>query len=392
MIDETMKMPEPIIEPATSIVESSNPRPRMNLPLVGSDVGDMRGVGASRAELIISRPCGATPKSNTSRHEASVLFSAPVSSRLVHLTQKTIVAVALAAALAPQLNAAPNDGLRYQALPLTRSPQNHLLVRAEINGKPATLVVDTGAPISALATDRAKYFGVASVRPRSNLPALLNINGVDNRIAITRNIQLGALNLVEEPLVLINFATGNHARSDRESDGILGTDVLIPLKAVIDYDRMLLVLKIDPTIPGPVPGFDFRGFSRVRMHESAGSNLYVSGTINGTKATLMVDTGAPGTLLHSPFVALMKIPTEKTQFRSVGVNLSESRLHLANITRLSVGSMNLRSHRVGVTNLSGIIHHGLNETPPVVGLLGSQMLHDYHAIIDLGTKSLYLRD
>src|SRR5439155_21920556 len=30
MSAETMKTPEPIIEPATSMVESSNPRPRMN--------------------------------------------------------------------------------------------------------------------------------------------------------------------------------------------------------------------------------------------------------------------------------------------------------------------------------------------------------------------------
>jgi predicted aspartyl protease len=321
-----------------------------------------------------------------------VLFSPPVSSRLVHLTQKTIAALALAAVVAPQLTAAPADALRYQALPLARSQKNHLLVQAEINGKPATLVVDTGAPLSALAADRAKYFGVASVGPKSSLPARLNVNGVFNPIAIAHNIRLGALNLVEEPVVLLNLAEGPRSRRDRESDGILGTDVLTPLKAVLDYDRMLLVLKIDPTTPGTIPGFDFRGFSRVRMHETAGSNLYVPGVINGTKATLMVDTGAPGTLLHSNFVAQMKIPTERTQFRSVGVNLAESRLHLANITRFSVGSMNLRSHRVGVINLSGIIHRGLNESPPVVGLLGSQMLRDYHAIIDLGTKSLYLRN
>lgn len=318
-----------------------------------------------------------------------MLSSPPVFRRLVHLT---IAAVALAAAFAPQLTAAPADGLRYQALPLTRSRQNHLLVGVEINGKPATLVVDTGAPLSALAIDRAKHFGVASVGPKSSIPARLNVNGVFNSIAIARNMRLGALNLVEEPLVLINLADGPRSHYDRESDGILGTDVFTPLNAVLDYDRMLLFLKIDPTIPGPVPGFDFRGFSRVRMHESPGSNLYVPGTINGTKATFMVDTGAPGTLLHSYFIARMKIPTEKTNFRSIGVNLSESRLHLANITRLSVGSMNLRSHRVGVTNLSGIIHHGLNDSPPVVGLLGSQMLRDYHAIIDFGTKSLYLRN
>jgi hypothetical protein len=31
MIEETMKIPEPIIEPATSIVESSKPNPRTNL-------------------------------------------------------------------------------------------------------------------------------------------------------------------------------------------------------------------------------------------------------------------------------------------------------------------------------------------------------------------------
>jgi hypothetical protein len=55
-------MPEPIIEPATSIVESSKPSPRMNLPLVGSDDGDIRCVRLSRAELTISWPRGATPK------------------------------------------------------------------------------------------------------------------------------------------------------------------------------------------------------------------------------------------------------------------------------------------------------------------------------------------
>src|SRR2546423_7489151 len=41
MIAETMKMPEPIIEPATSMVESSKPRPLMNPPLRGSAVPEV---------------------------------------------------------------------------------------------------------------------------------------------------------------------------------------------------------------------------------------------------------------------------------------------------------------------------------------------------------------
>jgi len=105
----------------------------------------------------------------------------------------------------------------------------------------------------------------------------------------------------------------------------------------------------------------------------------------------MVDTGAPGTLLHSMFVVRMKIPTQKSRFNSIGVNVPESRLHMANITKLSIGPMDMPGSRVGVIDLQGVIHNGLDASPPIVGLLGSQMLRDHHAIIDFGTKSLYLK-
>jgi hypothetical protein len=89
----------------------------------------------------------------------------------------------------------------------------------------------------------------------------------------------------------------------------------------------------------------------------------------------------------------MKIPLQQTQFRSVGVNLAQSRVRVANINRFSIGSMDMQSHRVGVINLERLIHGGLLEaSPPVAGLLGSEMLARYHAIIDFGTNSLYLKN
>jgi predicted aspartyl protease len=288
---------------------------------------------------------------------------------------------------------------QYEALPLERSSQNHLLVRAEINGKPAVLLVDTGAPLSAVAIDRAAHFGMDPVSAKSKIPSRLNINGAFNSMSMARNLRLGALNLIDEAMVQIDFAYirqssngKDNEEHQRESDGILGTDILSPLMAVLDYDRMLLVLKIDPHVSGPVPGFNFRGFRRVRMHESEGYNLYVDGAVNGTKARLMVDTGAFATLLHSQFVLRMRIPLRQTKFRSIGVNLAQSHVRIANIARFSVGSMNMRSHSVGVINLQGLIHGGLLEaSPPVAGLLGSEMLQRYHAIIDFGTNSLYLK-
>lgn len=312
----------------------------------------------------------------------------------------TALLVALAVGLptlAPARTRPPAETLRYQALPMERSSQNHLLVRAEINGKPATLLVDSGAPLSAVAIERRDHFGMSPVTAKSKVPARLNINGAFNAMSIARSLRLGALNLIDEPMVLIDFSylrpfPNSKGKRERESDGILGTDILTPLKAVLDYERMLLVLKIDPRVPGPIPGFDFRGHRRVRMHESEGFNLYVDGSVNGKAARLMVDTGAFATLLHSPFVRRMNIPMRQTKFRSVGVNLAESRVRLATISRLSVGSLKMQTHDVGVINLAGLIQAGLlDASPPVAGLLGSEMLQRYNAIIDFGTKSLYLK-
>ena len=301
--------------------------------------------------------------------------------------------VGLAAFLgASSLYAATAGALQYEALPLVRSNQNHLLVRAEINGKSALLGVDTGAPVSAIALNRREHFGLSPITGKSEIPARLSINGAFNSVAIARSLRLGMLNLVDEPMVLIDLGGLRRSSKRDEIDGILGADILFPTKALLDCQRQVLVLKINPSVPGNVPGFDFSGFRRVPMHVSDGFNLYVDGAVNGQKARLMVDTGAFATLLHSRFVRRMQIPMRETPFSSSGVNLKQRGVQMATITRFSVGSINLERKDVGVINLEGLIHGGLlNASPPVVGLLGSEILRRHHAIIDFGTKSLYLK-
>ena len=295
------------------------------------------------------------------------------------------------AAFASPLPAAGTGALDYEALPLIRSAQNHLLVRAEINGKPALLGVDTGAPVSAVAINRRAHFGLAPITGKSAIPARLSINGAFNSVSIARNLRLGRLNLVDEPMVLVDLGGIRKSKRD-EIDGILGADILFPTKALLDCQRQVLVLKINPSVPGTVPGFNYNGFRRIPMHVSDGFNLYVDGSINGQKAKLMVDTGAFATLLHTRFVRRMKIPLRDTPFSSSGVNLKQRGVQMATISRLSIGSMNLERKDVGVINLEGLIHGGLlDASPPVVGLLGSEILRRYHGIIDFGTKSLYLK-
>jgi predicted aspartyl protease len=304
------------------------------------------------------------------------------------LTPDTLPAAEIRRALPAQ------SGPAFEALPLERSRQNHLLVRAYINEKPALLGVDTGAPISAIAVARRAHFALDPIPKNSKLPRRLQINGAYNNVGIARTLRLGALNLVDEPLVAINLSQSAHAArllNEQEIDGILGADILFPTQAVLDCKAEMLFLKVDPDVPGPVPGVNRAGLRAIPIHVSNGRNLYVDGKINGASAKLMVDTGAFATLLHRPFVRRLNVQLYNTQLTSGGVNLRERGVQTAMIKRLSVGSVEYRAKQVAVIDLQGLIHGGLlDANPPVAGLLGSELLRRHHGIIDFGTQTLYL--
>ena len=304
------------------------------------------------------------------------------------------------AALVGELTAAhqPNSTRttpQFEALPLVSSRQNHLLVRAYINGRPAWLGVDSGAPVSAIALHRRDYFRLTPIAAKSNLPQRVQINGAFNNVVIARELRLGALTLVDEPVVVVNLTNSVRAAKfldEQEIDGLIGADILFPTKAVLDCQRQLLILKIDPDVPGHGPGFDRRGLQAVPIQVSDGFNLYVSGAINDKPAKLMVDTGSFATLLHRPFVRRMRIATRGTPFSSSALNLNERGVRVARIRKLSVGSVDIIGKDVGVVDLEGLIHEGLLEgSPPVAGLLGAEVLKRHHGIIDFGTRTLYLR-
>jgi predicted aspartyl protease len=294
----------------------------------------------------------------------------------------------------PQVAYARPD-TRFEALPLVRSRQNHLMVRAFINGKEAWLTIDSGAPVSAIALNRRNYFRLKPIAAKSDLPSRIQINGAFNNVAIARQLQLGGLTLIDEPVVTVDL--GNSARAARlvheeEIDGIIGADILFPTQAVLDCQRQLLILKTDPDVLGGVPGFDRRGLQAVPIQVSDGFNLYVNGSINGKPAKFMVDTGSFGTLLHRSFVRRLRIATRETPYSSSAVNLRERGLRVARIRKLSIGSVDIVGKEVGVINLEGLIHNGLLEgSPPVAGLLGAETLRRHHGIIDFGTRTLYLQ-
>src|SRR6266566_4942499 len=203
-------------------------------------------------------------------------------------------------ALAIELAAAPRGAYarvttQFEALPLVRSRQNHLLVRAFINGKAAWLTVDSGAPVSAIASNRRDYFRLKPTAADSNLPARVQINGGFNKVAIARELRIGALILVDEPMVTVDLGGSSRAARlvhEQEIDGIIGADILFPTQAVLDCERQLLILNTDPSVLGRFPGFDRRGLRAVPIQVSDGYNLYVNGSVHHALAPFVRSANA----------------------------------------------------------------------------------------------------
>lgn len=305
-----------------------------------------------------------------------------------------LVPLLISAAPSHSAQAAIRQDAQFEALPLVRSQQNHLLVHAFINDKPALLIVDSGSPGTVIASKRRAHFGVSAVSSDSKYPARVRVNGSYSTLVMARTLRLGGLTVGEVPAISADLSGPRRAaRSlhEQEVDGILGTDVLFASRAVLDCQRQVLILNMQPDLPTAVPGLDFRGFQKVPMFVTEGFNLYVDGLVNGSQARLLVDTGAFTTLLHKPFVRRLHIPTAQTRLASAAINLKEEGLDIARIRKLSVGTVDLLGKEVGVVDLGGILHEGSQLSPPAVGLLGAELLNSHHGIIDFGTRTLYLK-
>ena len=285
---------------------------------------------------------------------------------------------------------------RFEVLPLKRSWQNQLLVRVRINGKPAVLMVDSGAPATLISSKRRADFQLNRVGAKSDLPTSVIVNGVPDKLAIVHSLRLGDLNIIDMPVVLANVSSPPRVAKmvrREEIDGILGVDVLFATRAVMDCQDQFLILNRYPETADHELPLDLRGFQKMPIYVSEGYNLFVNSSVNGTRTRLLVDTGAVVTTLHLPFVRQLRIPHYETSITSSGINRKEDAVQVAQIRKLSVGSVNVFGKAIGVADLNWLFPEtDSRRAHPIGGLLGAELLKSHHGIIDFGTRTLYLKN
>jgi predicted aspartyl protease len=125
-----------------------------------------------------------------------------------------------------------------------------------------------------------------------------------------------------------------------------------------------------------------------------GYHLLVNIRVNGKSARLLIDTGASKTVFDKERIAqfLSEDKFEKHDKLSTGLGTSSMKSHLAVIENITLGKIGIKNYKTVVIDLSHVnVAYAQMKQKPIDGVLGSDILKKYKAVIDYGNKVLKLQ-
>jgi len=137
-----------------------------------------------------------------------------------------------------------NKGYTKVKLHLTKT--NHFEIKATINGQKGLFILDTGASSSCVGFEGIETFKLKAKHSLIKAAGAGAI-GMDTKMAKKNKVKIGKWTNNKVVLVLFNLTHVNTALTSHNSkpvDGIIGADILKKGKAVIDYQKKYLYLKL----------------------------------------------------------------------------------------------------------------------------------------------------
>lgn len=134
----------------------------------------------------------------------------------------------------------------YTKIKLRLTKTNHFEIKASINGKKGLFILDTGASSSCVDFDSVDNF---KLNAEDSLIKAAGAGAIDMDAKISKKnkIKIGKWTTNKVVLVLFNLIHVNTALINHNSkpvDGIIGADILKKGKAIIDYEKKYLYLKL----------------------------------------------------------------------------------------------------------------------------------------------------
>ncbi len=134
----------------------------------------------------------------------------------------------------------------YTKVKLKLTKTNHFEIKAVINGVKGLFILDTGASSSCVGFEAIKTFKL--VATDSEIKAAgAGATDMLTQLSKKNTLKIGKWKKSKVALILFNLSHVNAALTSHNSkpvDGIIGADILKKSKAIIDYDKKYLYLKL----------------------------------------------------------------------------------------------------------------------------------------------------
>lgn len=134
----------------------------------------------------------------------------------------------------------------YTKVKLHLTKTNHFEITASINGKNGLFILDTGASNSCVGFEAIETF---KLKAKDSIIKAAGAGAIDMETKMSKKnkVKIGKWFDNKLVLVLFNLTHVNKALSNQNSktvDGIIGADILKKGKAIIDYEKKYLYLKL----------------------------------------------------------------------------------------------------------------------------------------------------
>lgn len=134
---------------------------------------------------------------------------------------------------------------KYKKIKFKVSKTQHLLIKASINGVKGNFILDTGASNTCVGFESIEKFHLLSEHSKTKA-AGAGATGMFTQLSKNNALQLGRWKDAECHLVIFDLSHVNTALRQYKAkpvDGIIGADILLKSKAIIDYYNHCLYLK-----------------------------------------------------------------------------------------------------------------------------------------------------
>lgn len=133
----------------------------------------------------------------------------------------------------------------YKKINFKVSKTQHLLIKASINGVKGNFILDTGASNSCVGFEGIEYFNLIAGKSKTKASGA-GATDMYTKLAKNNSLKIGRWKNNEFHLVVFDMTHVNQALQQHKAKpvhGIIGADVLLEGKAIIDYFNHCLYLQ-----------------------------------------------------------------------------------------------------------------------------------------------------